>query len=89
MKERKNTPEFFWKSLKDLLVEHTGIIADLLIEEALLEMNKSSVEEITIPEVPVFLDRLYRELEKIMSPAFLERFKEKTIKLFNETFTSL
>ena len=89
MKDGLSIPEDFWTELDRILKRYTGIVGELLLQEALQSMGKNGKEEVLITEAPVLLERLLHELNKIASPAFFKRFKRDVIKLFNETFTSL
>ncbi len=89
MKDGLSIPEDFWTELDRILKRYTGIVGELLLQEALQSMGKNGKEEVLITEAPVLLERLLYELNKIASPAFFKRFKRDVIKLFNETFTSL
>ncbi len=82
-------PDEFWTKLEQYTRKYSGLAAEMIIEDALSSMGKSSYQEISIPEVPVFLDKLADRLSHFASPKTSENYRKKLIDLFNQTFLSL
>ncbi len=81
-------PCSFWEGLEMVMLRHLGPIAWLVMEESYASFGKKK-EEISIPELPSFLQEVVAKAEEYAGRELGEKVKVEVIALFNSTFTSI